>query len=61
MTLYDAKRDECLDIPDYLAYEILDLTDLICPDFTYHEQVISEILKYDGFSDRTKHIVRKMR
>lgn len=61
MTFYDATRDECLDVPDYIAYEILDLVEIMAPNFTYHDQVISEILKYDGLSDKTKQIIRELR
>lgn len=60
MTLYNAERDEAIDNADYLAYEILDLSELMCANFTSHNCVIREILKYDGISDQAKQIIRKL-
>lgn len=60
MCLYNAEKDECLDNPEYVAYEIIDLSELMCDNFTIHDSVIREILKYNGISDKTKQIVREL-
>ena len=57
MTLYNAEKEEAADISEFLAYEILDLTEIMCPDFTTHDRVIREVLNYAGLSDETKKIV----
>ena len=61
LAIYNAERLDCLDIAEFLAYEILDLTELMCSDFTTHNQVIKEILKQPSLSEKTKQIIRNVR
>ena len=58
MTFYNAEKENATDVPDFLAYEILDLTELMSPDYSYHDPVIKEILNFGELSEQTKKIIR---
>ena len=59
MTFYNARRDDAENISDYLAYEVLTLSELMSDNST-HDFVVKEILKSDRLSGKTKQIIRKL-
>lgn len=60
LTFYNAERYEAINISEFLAYEIIDLSEWMssCPE--QHNLVIKEILKYNNLSDKTKQIIEKL-
>ena len=60
LTLYNAEKENCLDNAYFLAYEILDLAQWMCENYSINHFVIKEILKCDTISDKTKQIIRKL-
>lgn len=60
LTFYNAEKADCLDNPYFLAYEIIDLTEWICENYSTNHSVIKEILKCDTISDKTKQIIREL-
>lgn len=60
MTMYNANKFDCVSVAEFVAYEILDLTELMCSDFTIHDRVIKEVLKQPSLSEKTKQIIREM-
>ncbi|MDO8641889.1 MAG: hypothetical protein Q7R33_10225 [Nitrosarchaeum sp.] len=60
LTFYNAKKEDCLDNPYFIAYEILDLTQWMCENYSVNHFVTKEILKCDTISDKTKQIIREL-
>jgi len=57
MTTYNANKEQLLDCPDYLAYEIIDLTEICSPDVSVQRHVASKVLQH-GWAQGTARIVK---
>ncbi|MBI2448865.1 hypothetical protein HYV49_01065 [Candidatus Pacearchaeota archaeon] len=59
LVLYNAKKDDALDIPEYVAYEIISLTEYMNDSEETSYIIANEILKLYSFPSFTCDFVRK--
>jgi len=59
MVLYNAEREDALDVPEFLAYEILELTDWMACNQELKEELIEIIILKNSLSKDTIKLLRK--